>query len=79
MNENKVENPEIILHVVAGANISPRPSVKFLGLLKEPAAFLLGESGFECLWPLDVKIQLHLGMGEKGNSGSAEITPFSTG
>jgi len=47
MNENKAENPEIILCVVAGANIPPRPPVRSLGLLKELVSFLLDESGFE--------------------------------
>lgn len=35
INEKEVENPEVIICVVAGTNIPPRPSVNSLGLLKE--------------------------------------------
>lgn len=38
MSENNVGNPEIILYVIAGADIPPRPSVRSLGLLKEFAS-----------------------------------------
>lgn len=78
MNENKVENPEIILHMVIGANSPFRTFIWSLRLLKEITSSSLVNLALNIFWPPDVIIYLHLGMSEKGSDGRAEISPFNT-